>query len=138
MYLTPDQDEEWRACIERLPETMRDVHFLPGMMAPYEATGMGRGWLYVEELKKDKFVLWPVLQCPDGISRHPYNFGGPVGNAIVDKCPINECILNPFLANQQNKMLSGLAEYVKDVVWVDLTKPTDFRGTTRRLADKCT
>jgi hypothetical protein len=137
MYLTPIQSEEWHSCLERLPETMRDVHFLPGMMVPYEATGMGRGFLYIEEKKKDKFVFWPVLQCQDGVSRHPYNFGGPVGNTSVQMCPVNECILNPFLHTTQNKMLSGMAEYVKDVVWVDLTTPAKFRGTSRRLADKC-
>jgi hypothetical protein len=138
LYLT-DQADEWQRFVTRLPEHLRDVHFLPGMMAPYEACGMGQGMLLVDE-SPNGFLIQPLLRNTNGEIRHPFNFGGPIATPDHNQ-PTPElrgpvfCTLNPFLAEEQRKLVNG-ADHTKDVVWVDLTGSIKLRQTTRHCVQK--
>lgn len=136
-YLTTVDHKEWRSYVERLPEDIRDVHFLPGMMVPYEATGMGTGGLWVDE-QGPEYMIWPLLLKAGEPTRHPYNFGGPATTLdfLPTHTPECECIFNPFLAHMQTGAVGFNVRHDKDVVWVDLTKPNDFRPTTRHEIKK--
>ena len=136
-YLTTADHKEWRSYVERLPDDMRDVHFLPGMMAPYEATGLGAGGLWLEE-QGPEYMIWPVLVRAGEPTRHPYNFGGPATTLdfLSTHTPDCECILNPFLAHLQTSVVGFNVKHDKDSVWCDLTQPDDFRQTTRHAVEK--
>lgn len=136
-YLTTKDAEEWRSYINRLPEEVKDIHFYPEMMLPYEAIGLGTGLLAVEE-NCDGFLVQPLLHMIDNVTRHPYNFGGPIStpgfrSSVIIDC---QCILNPFLAEKQNELLGCQATLDKYAVWVDLTKDLKLRPTTRHEIEK--
>ncbi len=117
---------------------MLDIHFHPEMMLPYEAADLGEGSLLVVERGKD-FLIQPFLKAKNGVYRHPYNFGGPVATeefGVTHVAFPSVSILNPFLHEHQNKLLNGAAKYQKDVVWLDLTQPFNFRQTTRHTVAK--
>jgi Acetyltransferase (GNAT) domain len=138
LYLT-NQREEWHNYVTQLPPHLRDVHFLPEMMVPYEETRMGRGMLLVDECGGE-FLIQPLLRLTNGELRHPYNFGGPIATPDYKlhspelRGPVF-CTLNPFLAEAQLGLLKW-AMYRKDVVWVDLTRPVKLRQTTRHCVAK--
>lgn len=151
-------DPEWQDYISLLPEKRRDIHFDTPLLAAYtEAYGWFAG-LTVTENSTD-FICQPVLITNNLQLRHAYNFGGPVGTEGINYSLKYEhwskliewkqsigvkqeyCTLNPFLINHQLEFYapfggSNKPEYRKDSVWVDLTKPLEIRGTTRRIATK--
>jgi hypothetical protein len=132
-YLTTADGTEWQSCVDRLPEHMRDVHYLPGMMSPYQVTGRGIGRLLVQETSYDSMIL-PVLTGSDGIRRHPYNFGGPAGNCyFFDGSLIDEFTPSPFFPIRGN---CYPLTYDKESVWVNLAVPNNFRPTTRHMIEK--
>lgn len=129
---------EWHALVEKLPAPLRDVHFLPEMMLPYEEIEAGLGVLLVEQTDSG-YMIQPLLRDPIGFVRHPYNFGGPVANEGYRELGSNVpciCTLNPFFANHQNELLGNKAEFVKESVWADLEQPIKMRGTTRHTYQK--
>lgn len=134
-----DNDDDralWGNYAARLPPDRLDVHFLPEMMAPYEACDMGKGSLMALE-DDNGFIIQPLLKCRDGVTRHAYNFGGPVSNHEKGLWGASyECTLNPFMYDHQAKLLGDRCEHVKDVVWVDLTQEPRFRSTTRHIVTK--
>lgn len=129
--LTTAQAHEWRSYIDKLPNHLKDVHFLPEMMLPYEVAGLGTGILVVEE-DTTGFVLQPLLKMADGSTRHPFNFGGPVRDGTIKPTLVDQiCTLNPFLNDHQRMIFQGRVEHVKDTVWVDLTQPIKLRDKTK-------
>lgn len=137
LTLLASKDEKaWHGYVSQLPSDRQDVHFLPEMMAPYEACESGTGSLLVTEDDKG-FIIQPILKCKDGVTRHPYNFGGPVSNYDGGTCLNSfECTLNPFILDHQSLLVGDRCEYVKNTVWVDLLTITPFRPTTRHIVAK--
>ncbi len=136
--LSTAQSAQWWSYLHRLPPGLRDIHFYPEMMLPYEEAGLGRGSLAVVEQGSD-FMIQPLLKMKDGVVRHPYNFGGPVatpGFEPTDAIFPSTFTLNPFLHEHQNKLINQQAKHVKDTVWIDLTQPFDLRQTTRHMVEK--
>lgn len=129
---------QWRSYLDRLPPELLDIHFYPEMMLPYEATNLGKGMLVVDE-QGDDFLIHPYLEVNETHLRHPYNFGGPIATAGYNKeyVPFTSIFtLNPFFHERQNQLIGNTAQYVKDTVWLDLTKPFKIRQTTRHLIEK--
>lgn len=136
--LSTAQSAQWRSYLHRLPPGLQDIHFQPEMMLPYEEAGLGRGMLAVVE-QGNEFMIQPLLEMKDGVVRHPYNFGGPVATEGFEPTGAvfpSIFTLNPFLHEHQNKLINQQAKYVKDTVWIDLTKPFDLRQTTRHMIEK--
>jgi hypothetical protein len=146
----PVDDARWAGYLNALPTERRDIHFSPELYRAYSVLGLKTG-LAVTELMGE-FICQPLL-LTDNTLRNAYNFGGPVASSDVLNIKYehqlnveswktnNACgestILNPFLASHQLDLYpTEKPAYVKDVVWVDLTKPMEWRGTSRRAATK--
>lgn len=135
--ITTAELDLWREYLNWMPPEVLDVHFLPEMMLPYEATKRGRGGLLVDEHETGR-MLMPLLKL-DGELRHPFNFGGPIATSdyavkVALSGPMR-CTLNPFLTDKQQPLLQ-VVEYQKESVWIDLTKSLEFRQTTRHMIEK--
>lgn len=109
-------------------------------MVPYEACRMGRGMLLTDE-GETGILLQPLLRMPNGDLRHPYNFGGPIATPGCKTRPSLRgpvfCTLHPFLIDAQRTLIDD-PEYSKEVVWADLTQPSNLRATTRHCVEKAT
>jgi len=135
--LCTDDRDKWRAELAQMP--VHDVHCMPEMMLPYEATRRGRGMLLIDE-NEHGVAAMPILRMDNGEIRHPFNFGGPMSTPDYKGFPKLRgplyCTLNPFYSEQQMAALGEGATYAKDTVWVDLTQPTKLRATTRHCVEK--
>lgn len=135
--LVTDDRDKWREQLAQMP--VHDVHCMPEMMLPYEATHRGRGMLLVDE-SDHGIAAMPLLRMTNGEIRHPFNFGGPVSTQDYKYFPGVRgplyCTLNPFYSAQQIAMLGEGSSYVKDTIWVDLTQPTKLRATTRHCVER--
>jgi len=139
-FLHSSQTAQWRSYLFRLPPGLLDIHFYPEMVMPYEKAGMGQGMLAVIDQGRD-FLIQPFLQLNngDGNLRHPYNFGGPIATEEFELKKVNVnsiSTFNPFLWVRQQQLVKHRAVHIKNVVWIDLTKPLDLRQTTRHSVEK--
>lgn len=128
---------KWHEYLNWMPSEVQDVHFLPEMMLPYEATGRGRGGLLIDECDSGRMIM-PLLKINDQL-HHPHNFGGPIATPeYVGRIALSGpmfCTLNPFIVDKQQPLLR-VVEYQKESVWIDLTKPLKFRQTTKHCIEK--
>ena len=87
----PQERTQWLRIWGLLPESRRDVYFLPGYLQAFEADGRGEASCAIA-LSEDCVWLYPFLKCPLETASElptggplfdvqtPYGYGGPVVN----------------------------------------------------------
>jgi len=144
-----DDADAWQHWIGLLPAEYRDIHWSLELYQAYEKIF---GWQasLVISVEGEQAGIQAGL-CDGDTVRHPFNFGGPLGSEAVGvswdfvdwkrKHAIRHdvCTLHPLFADQQLKILERspcISEFVKEAVFIDLTKPLELRTTHKQMLRK--
>lgn len=145
-----DDRAEWVQVMGDMPPYLMDIHYLPEY---YWGTARGMGWWPNLAFVRDgsNLAVMPFLVTQDNRLTTVHNFGGPLatsdhtGQELVLQLDqwaheaglMGEVTLCPFMGKRQRSMLRG-DRHVRDAIWVDLGRPLDLRGTTRRCVEHAT